>query len=326
MAETDQIVVLGWDALDLELMDTYGVADDFGVRRRKIETYVNEAIDEPHTKELWPTMITGQKPPEHGIRAVTESDGVDWNNDWLRRASRFADGIVPQRLRTAVGSYLESRGAALNKHYAHDYGTQGIETVFGATDRPISIPNYITGYDERHGLDAHRNQLWGAMALDKTHPDGIQPTVDIDTVQDILGRAVGQRLTHTLSAIQSGAPVVWTWFGYLDSVGHINPTLEYDLEPEAYQLAAAVTQLIRSVVDDTTTVIAISDHGLQAGHHTHYATVASNDPDPITEIEAVWQIADWIRGVDADGQPSPTVDPERSFVEMNDHLEAMGYL
>lgn len=323
---TEQIVVLGWDALDVELLEQHGVADSFGTHHTKIETYVNELIDEPHTKELWPTMITGQTPPEHGIRAVTESDGAEWNHPALRVASELANGVVPQPILSAIGRRLEARGAALEQHHASEYRTQGLETVFGPRDRPISIPNYITLYDEKHGLDGHRNQLWQEMQLDKTVPEGIKPTVDIDSVQDILGRAVGQRLGHTLSAMQSGAPLVWTWFGYLDSVGHIAPTLEYPLEAEAYEVAASMTELIRSVAGPETTVVSVSDHGLQDGDHTHYATLASDNADVVEDVDAVWELADWIQRQDADGRVMPTATPDRSFTELNEQLEAMGYV
>jgi len=323
---TKQIVILGWDALDIELLEPHRVSDAFGANRTKIETYVNEEIDEPHTKELWPTMITGQKPPEHGIRAVTQRDGVAWNSQLLRVASDVANGIVPQPILTAIGRRLEARGAALDRHYAAEYADRGLETVFGHRDRPISIPNYITEYDNAHELDAHRNRLWQEMQVDKTPPDGIRPTVPIERVQDILGRAVGRRLTHTLTAMQSGAPLVWTWFGYLDSVGHITPTLEYPLEREAYQTAASITRLIQSIAGPETTVVSVSDHGLQDGDHTHYATLASDNARPVEDIDAVWEIVDWIDAADPSGREPPTETPDRSFTELNEQLEAMGYL
>jgi hypothetical protein len=323
---TDQIVVLGWDALDLELMERHGVAESFGSHRSKIETYVNEVIDEPHTKELWPTMITGQTPPEHGIRAKTDSDGVEWNHPALRVASALANGVVPQPVLSAIGRRLEAHGAAFEYYTAADYGDRGLETVFGPADRPISIPNYTTQYDDAHGFDAHRRRLWSEMQLDRSRDDGIKPTVDIDTVQDILGRAVGKRLTHTVSAMQSGAPLVWTWFGYLDSVGHIAPTLEYPLEAEAYRLAAGVTEMIQSLSGPETTVVSISDHGLQGGDHTHYATIASDEGAVVEDVEAVWELADWIRSVNAGGRPTPHSTPDRSVSELNEQLEAMGYI
>jgi hypothetical protein len=322
---TDQIVVLGWDGLDVELLQHHGVVDAFGDHRTKLETYVNERIGEPHTKELWPTMITGLKPPAHGIRPTVDSDNVQWNHAALRIASRLANGVVPEGLRSVIGRRLEARGAAVDGHRASAYETRGLDTVFGPRDRAISIPNYRTPYDENHGLDGHRTRLWHAMNVDRSAPEGIRPTVDIDSVQDILGRALGRRLGHTLSAMQSGAPIVWTWFGYLDSVGHIAPTLGYPLESEAYEVAAAMTALIRSVAGSQATVLSVSDHGLQDGEHTHYATLASDNGDAIDNIDAVWDVADWIQQQNAEGRVMSVGTPDQSVGELNAQLEALGY-
>jgi len=57
------IIVLGWDGLNLELAERFGVAESFGAHTATIETYVNPATDEPHTKELWPSMITARAGP-----------------------------------------------------------------------------------------------------------------------------------------------------------------------------------------------------------------------------------------------------------------------
>jgi len=75
-----QVVILGWDALDAEVVEQYALAEQFG-RPSKIETYVNPTIDAPHTRELWPSMISGQHPDEHGIYAVSDETGIEVTRD-----------------------------------------------------------------------------------------------------------------------------------------------------------------------------------------------------------------------------------------------------
>jgi len=325
MSDYEQIVVLGWDALDLELAERYGVADSFGVHQTKIQTYVNEHIGEPHTLELWPSMILGQPPAEHGIRAATPRGGVDWNNPLLDTASSLANGIVPQPVLTEIGARLRELGAGVGQKAAGEYREECRDVVFDGGDRPISIPNYETDWDRRYGLDAARNDLWAALEVDRSVSEGIEPQVDLDEVQSILGRAYGRRVGLTLSALQAGRPLVWTWFGLIDSVGHMDPAVEYPLESEAYRVAAAISNLIREAAPPETAVVSISDHGLQDGEHTHYATLAADDPGIVERVTAVDELAAWIRDVNPGGRAAGG-EATQSHDEMTDQLEALGYV
>jgi hypothetical protein len=325
MTDYEQIVVLGWDALDLELAERYGVADSFGAHQTKIKTYVNEHVGEPHTMELWPSMILGQPPSEHGIRAATPGDGIDWDNPLLDTASSLANGIVPQPVLTEIGARLRGRGAGLGQKTAIEYREEGREVVFDARDRPISIPNYETEWDRRYGLDAARDELWAALEVDRSVSEGIEPQVDINRVQSILSQAYGRRVGLTLSALQAGRPLVWTWFGYLDSVGHMAPAVECSLQPVAYRVAASITELIRETAPPETAFVSISDHGLQDGSHTEYATLAADDSGIVERVTAVDELAAWIRDVDADGR-AVGGDATQSHGEMTEQLEALGYI
>jgi hypothetical protein len=324
--DTEQIVVLGWDALDIELLEHHSVADAFGSHRAKVKTYDNEVCGKPHTLELWPSMITGLTPPEHGIRAISESDGVDWQHPALNMISTLANGVVPDRILTSVGAWLQDRGAGIDQMPAGEYRQKCLDTVFTDADRPISIPNYRTDYDRRHDLDAARNSLWAALDVDRSGDHGIEPQVDHAAVQQILGEAYGRRVGHTLHAMQAGTPLVWTWFGLLDSIGHMAPTMEYPLERQGYRTASAVTELIRETAPPETTVVSISDHGLQDGHHTHYATVASDRRSAVETVGACWEIADWIRSVNPGGRSAASEGATQSHGEMAEQLEALGYV
>lgn len=321
-----QIIILAWDALDIELLDEYGMANSFGAYQTTIDTYINPIIDDAHTREVWPSMITGVSPDVHGIHAVSESDGVEWDAWWLNQLSDLANGIIPKSALNAIGKRLRARGAALDAKRPEYYQEQKVQTVFDDGGRAISIPNYETEYDRRHGLDANRDDVWGAILPNRDGAEGLEPDVPLETVMDVLGQAMGRRLGHTIHAIQRGHDVVWCWFGLLDTVGHINPTIDGSLQRDAYELARAATESVTAVAPDDATVVSLSDHGLQNGEHTHYATIASDDQHPVESVNHVFDVADWVDVArDGDNAQSGLInDEEVDTVETT--LEELGYI
>lgn len=320
------VIVLGWDGLDIELMREFGLGEAFGTHRARIDTHVNPVIDEPHTRELWPSMITGVSPSEHGIRAVTETDGVDWDNPLLDLAAPAARKTLPKDWVTALGARLRDSGFARPDTVgAEHYEREGVSTVFDAVGgRSISIPNYRTVADERHGFDEHRSELWKSLEVTRDGTGVVDPEVAVPQVYRELGERVGARLGLTVEAVTAGEPLVWTWFGVLDSAGHLGPAVETDLVADWYETAAAVTAHTRAVAPPDATVVAISDHGIQAGDHTHYATVASDDPEPVEDISHVFEVSDWVRGAVDSERVERGIDAE-ARESVQEKLDALGY-
>lgn len=322
-----RIVVLGWDALDIELANKYGLHGEFGSYRKRIETFSNPIVNEPHTRELWPSMITGQYPDEHGIHAVTEGDGIDWNNPLLNVASTYGSKIIPQSVRTAIGQRLRQRGAGLDQKQVAYYDGNNVPTLFhNDWARAISIPNYETAADRRYELDATRNGVWGELLVDRDGAEGYDPKIPAEQQYSILYREVGKRLGHTTAAINAGNGLVWTWFGFLDTVGHIQPMVETPLERDAYTHAANVTKQVRQNTSDETCVIAVSDHGLQDGDHTKYATLYSNCQSAVALIDSVVDIYDWVMGQELANTTPNTTDRTNSMDGVKDQLSDLGYI
>jgi hypothetical protein len=322
-----KLVVLGWDALDEHHIDRFGHGDTFGAHTKRIGTFVNPHIDAPHTRELWPSMITGCHPDTHGVWAATGDDGVDWGNPVLNAASTAANGLVPQSLLTKIGAHLRERGVGLSDTPASYYEERGTPTVFDDVGGcGISIPNHETDRDRRLGFDANRDSLWAAIDADKTSAEhAVRPRVDRDVVAIELGSRVGARLGATDAAIESGASLVWTWFGLLDSVGHMAPALGDDLTERWYGVAANITDSIREQTDDDTVVLSISDHGIRGGEHTEYATIACDRRDIVEDIDHVFDVADVIRGLPLAATAAPDVQDE-AMEQVHDELEALGYI
>jgi len=323
-----QVIVLGWDALDVELIDEYELNGRFGMHQTAIETFSNEHIGEPHTMELWPSMITGSRPDSHGIYAATGDGGVEWDNPLIDLAATLANGIVSQSILTPLGATLRDRGIGVNQVGVDYYSKNSISTVFDKyTAQPISIPNYRTEYDAAHGLDADRGSLWQALDVKRMGVDGVKPRVEMSHVYDELGSELGRRVGVTLQAIHAGNDIVWTWFGALDSVGHIQPAVNAPLQREFYELAASMTETIRAVAPDDATVVSISDHGLQDGEHTHYATLCSDHPDVTTSIDGVTDLRRWIEDTNPrfEGRKHTSVD-EAGAESVAENLEDLGYV
>jgi len=322
-----QIIVLGWDALDVELIEEFGLSGRFGIHQRKLETYVNPATGEPHTKELWPSMITGLHPDEHGIHAVTKGGGVEWGDPLINTASNIANGLVPQSLLSLIGSKLRERGASMNIKRQSYYPQHDIHTVFSDKQaQPISIPNYQTAFDRKHELDANRDGVWAELLVNRDETEGYEPDLSISGVYDILGREMGKRLGHTLTAINSGYSLVWTWFGLIDTVGHMAPAIRCDIERDWYTAAANATETIQETAPGDATILVVSDHGLQNGSHTHYASLCTNNPEAADAIDSIYDITDWITKQD------PTATTETSRVDseamdgVEEQLENLGYV
>lgn len=321
-----KVVILGWDALDKERIHDYDLHGEFGLQETKLDTYINPHIGEPHTKELWPSMITGLHPDKHGVKAATEGNGVNWDSTILRKASSLAQGIIPQDTLSYIGAKLRRRGVGLEVTQSDYYTQNGISTVFDDVGTPISIPNYQTKRDRTHGFDAHRDELWKELQVDWTVNTGMQPEVDRETVYHLLGREVGKRMGQTIQAMQSGSPLVWTWFGVLDSVGHMEPALGEDIVKDWYQVAASVTQTVKDVADEDTIVISVSDHGLQDGTHTHYATLCSDSPAPAKQIDHVFDVAEYLESIDyTETNHGESITPE-DMSEVEEELEHLGYV
>jgi hypothetical protein len=103
------------------------------------------------------------------------------------------------------------------------------------------------------------------------------------------------------------------------------PAVEYPLQAEAYHVAASIADLIRETAPPETAVVSISDHGLQDGEHTQYATLAADDVRVLERVVAVDELAGWIRDINPGGRTAGG-EATQSHGEMTEQLEALGYI
>lgn len=338
-------VVLGWDGLDYELATEWGVADLFGRHHREIATFDNEVLEKPHTYELWPSIITGQRPDEHGITAAGDSGAQDWENPLIHRTAQIAQHVIPERVRTQIGEILRSRGAKTNQKGPDYYTERGVSTVFD--DRralPLAIPNYHTQGDERYGVLADRGaQLAQVLEWDSSGENGRwhEPGIPESEFDELLAGEAHKKLGIVREAIHRDYDLIFVWLGYLDSVGHVAPVVEEaGYQARSYRQAARWTREIQGELADDDTLVSVSDHGLRDGYHTHQAFLGSSDPQVIELAESVLDVR---AAVDAVTPTRSTVrhtesvpvreeyrqganTTERSTADVRQQLDDLGYL
>lgn len=336
---TNQILILGWDGLDHDLVTQWGLNDAFGPHTKEIETFDNPYLGEPHTRELWPSIITGKRPEEHGIWAATDDDGIQWDNPIVDAASKVAQDIVPKEIRTQIGERLRDRGAEVAQHDVDYY--DGLETVFdGRHSRPISVPNYRHERDSQLGITIDRTAIWRDVLRTVDTDEGTlyRPLVEPDVLDEHLFAKLYRRLGVVESSHQREFEIVFCWFGYLDTVGHLAPVVdESGFQRRHYETAARITRDLRDRMSEGDTLITISDHGLRNGEHTHTPVIGSTDKDLVDAVSSVLELAPALNRYysprsDGDGrvrdryQRDDEKSADHSADQVRDRLEDLGYI
>ncbi|NLV14365.1 alkaline phosphatase family protein [Haloarcula argentinensis] len=329
-------VVLGWDALDYKLLEEFGMTDAFGEHVAPLETFANDIIGEPHTREVWPSIITGESPTEHGIYAVEAGEGVKWSNPWIRLAAKAGNYCIPHGIRTEIGRRLRSEGAGVEKYHKDYYADRGLSTVFdGRRSLPIAVPNYWTDRDERLGYMFDRGAQMGEW-LDRDD-EGWQPASSDQQarVEEAMHSEAGQKLGQIEAALQREYDLIFAWFGFVDTFGHVEPVAANPVQRRGYEQAAEWTDRIKSQLDDDDTLVCVSDHGLRDGHHTMDATIASDDASVVEAADSVFDVRAAIDSVTPrrESVATPTVRETHSRAgqragadDIHGRLEDLGYV
>jgi hypothetical protein len=320
-------VVLGWDALDYDLVHEFALAEAFGSDVVPIDTFDNPHAGEPLTREVWPSIITGVTPDEHGIHAATDDDGIAWRNPLIDTASDLAGGIVPQSARAKIGHVLRNRGARVHQHPASDLDDTPHGTVFSGRDSmALSIPSYQTARDRALGIAVDRTGIWHNVlhTVDTDEGTLYEPDVGREELEQRLLAKARKRLGYVEAALEHDHDIVFCWFGYLDTVGHLAPAVGgRDWQRRHYDRAAEWTRDLRERSDAR--VVCVSDHGLREGTHTHDATYASAGlgptPDSVLDVRATLDAITPTSGPATNGHAIESDDLD----EIDSQLEALGY-
>jgi predicted AlkP superfamily phosphohydrolase/phosphomutase len=320
------LVVLGIDALDPDLVDPDAHPNLTLAAHRAIDTIVSSS-GEPSTHELWPTIITGLPPAEHGLEL---DDGVAWENPLLAALSSVADYAVPDGLQTRLGAWLlTNTDADAFRVPATYYAEEGIETVFdGREATAIGVPNYVVDPDTEDREHQLRRQMGELFERDPGATGGHRSADPVAFYEQCLEMAM-IRIARTRRALRSREyELVFGYTSGLDLIGHVSHSRP-ELQAGAYdELDEFVGELRDDLGDDE--LLLVSDHGLQDGLHTEEAMVAGTDPGTVERIESVLDVYDAVEAALAGGAhvPEPRWDDEGAgdSEAVREQLEDLGYM
>jgi hypothetical protein len=321
------LVVLGIDALDPDLVDSDAHPHLCLEHNRTIET-IDSVKGEPSTHELWPTIITGLSPDDHGL---TLDDGVAWESPLLRFGSDMADWVLPDGLQTRLGAWLlTNTDRDAFRVPADYYSERGISTVFDDTaTKPIGIPNYVVDPDSEDREHNLRRELGDLFERDADAVGG-HVTSDLSTFYEQCMEMALVRIARARSALRSGRyELVFAYTSGLDLVGHVTYDRP-DVQARAYD---EMNEFVGDIVEDLgpdDELLLVSDHGLQEGVHTHEAMVAGTDPDTVSAIDSVLDVRGAIESELARGahDTEPVVELVHSDGRdaVQGRLEDLGYM
>lgn len=278
------LVVLGVDALDPDLVS---IDEHFNLTltsHRSIAT-IDSAAGEPSTHELWPTIITGLRPEEHGL---VLDDGVAWQNPVLRYGSRVANYVIPDDLQTRIGGWLLNQTSQdAFRTPATYYEDNEIETVFD--DRraaAIGIPNYVTNPDDEDREHRLRRSMGDLFERDQSARGG-HASADPEQFYEQCMEMSMVRIARTRRALRSRQfELVFGYTSGLDLIGHVAYNRP-ELQQQAYEELDDFIGELRDDLDEEDELLLVSDHGLQDGLHTHEAMGAGTSSTLVDNIESV---------------------------------------
>ena len=282
------LVVLGIDALDPDLVDADTHSNLVLEAHSAIETLESSA-GEPSTHELWPTIITGLRPEEHGL--TLDDDGVAWGNPLLDAGSRLADWVLPDSVQTKIGAWLLTNASVdAFRTPATYYADNGISTVFDDYESTaIGVPNYVVDPDSEDREHSLRRSLGDLFERDPESRGG-HTTSDVETFYEQCMEMAMVRVARTRRGLRGARrELVFGYTSGLDLIGHVT----YDapeLQMAAYEEIDEFVGELRDDLSGDDELILVSDHGLQDGVHTDEAMIAATDPELLDGVDSVLDV------------------------------------
>lgn len=323
------LVVLGIDALDPELVDEEEHSSLVLDSHKSIETILS-AEGEPSTHELWPTIITGLRPEDHGLLL---DDGVSWENPLLKLGSAVADFVLPATLQTRMGAWLlTNTDADAFRTPASYYENKGISTVFdGQESKAIGIPNYVTDLDSEDREHQLRRNMGDLFERTPDIKGGHNSSNPVEFYERCLEMSM-IRIARVRRALRSGQyELVFGYTSGLDLIGHVSYERQ-ELRERAYDEIDEFVGELRDDLGEDDVLLLVSDHGLQEGLHTDEAMVAATNPDFISPIASVLDVREAIDTELERGSHKPSEHPELGTRDteqskaVKGQLEDLGYL
>jgi len=323
------LVVLGIDALDPELVDATEHPNLTLSSHRPIETIVSSS-GEPSTHELWPSIITGLHPEDHGLKL---DDGVAWQNPLLRTCRDVAKHFLTEGIRTRIGAWILNNTEEDQFHTPSTYYSEkGIETVFnGRESKAIGIPNYVVDLDNEDREHKLRKSMGELFERDPNEKGGHTSEDPYEFYEHCMEMSM-IRVARTRRALRSRRyELIFGYTSGLDLIGHVSYDLP-ELQKQAYDELDDFVGEIKKDLRGEDELLLVSDHGLQDGIHTDEAMVSGTDSEMVEHIYSVLDIRDSVGEELNSGNHQAQQKKEYSHAsekmreEVKGQLEDLGYM
>jgi hypothetical protein len=321
------VVVFGIDALDPELVEAERHPNLTLAAHDAIET-ITSVAGEPSTHELWPTLITGLRPEEHGLQL---DDGVAWQNPLLRAGSSAADYVLPAGVQTRLGAWLlNNTDEDAFRTPATYYAERDIPTLLDGEDRlAIGIPNYVVDPDTEDREHQLRTQMGELFERDPEATGGHTSADPAEFYEQCMEMAMIRTARVRRGLRGRRYELVFGYTSGLDLIGHVSHDRPA-LQERAYdELDEFVGELCDDLGEDDELVL-ISDHGLQDGLHTEQAMIAATDPGVVDAVAGVCDLRAAVEDLLADGTHTPddreTASGGVDSEAVRQQLEDLGYV
>ncbi|MFB6283492.1 MAG: alkaline phosphatase family protein [Halobacteria archaeon] len=322
------LVVLGIDALDPELVDPERHPNLTLGTWKEIDTIVSSSGD-PSTHELWPTLITGLKPEEHGLEL---DDGVAWENPVIRMGRDYAGPVIPDGLQARIGSWLlNNTDEDAFRTEATYYEENGFSTVFdGREAKPIGIPNYVVDPDETDREHELRKDMGELFERDSEAKGGHRSSDPVEFYELCMEMSM-VRIALVRRALRSrNYELVFGYTSGLDLIGHVTHSLP-DLHMEAYDELDDFVGELKNDLEEDEELALVSDHGLQDGVHTHEAMVSATDREIVERTD---DVTDFYGAVHRELEEIDHTPEKKEYVtddagdgeKVKEQLEDLGYM
>jgi len=280
------LVVLGIDALDPGLVNPDDHSNLILEDYRTIETLVSSS-GEPSTHELWPTIITGLTPAEHGLQL---DDGVAWSNPLLDIGSRIGDYVLPDWIQTKVGAWLLNRTSEDAFRVPASYYEGHVSTVFdGTASLQVGIPNFVVDPDSEDREHQIRRSMGDLFERDPEAKGG-HKSADIQAFYERCMEMMMIRIARVRRGLRGRQyELVFGYTSGLDLIGHVSHARP-EVQAQAYDELNQFVGELQSDLCDEDELVLLSDHGLQDGLHTEQAMISATNPTIINSIESVLDV------------------------------------
>jgi len=251
------VVVFGIDALDPDIVDSSEHPNLTLGSHSPIRT-ITSVSGEPSTHELWPTIITGLEPAEHGLEL---DDGVAWENPLLRTGSSVADSVLPDSVQTRVGAWLlnntEEDAFRMPASY---YEEQGLTTLLdGPRRKAIGVPNYVVDDDTEDREHQLRREMGELFERDPDARGGHESTDPAEFYEQCMEMSM-IRTARVRRALRSREhELVFGYTSGLDLIGHVSHDRP-ELQRQAYDELDEFVGELRGDLRAEDELVLVSDH------------------------------------------------------------------